>query len=82
MTMKSDRIFLHNWQGDVTDGYVDIPWPLVHKVVGSESISWLNGRDHTKVQMILEKTSDGWQSLWAEFYCEKTQIEYLLRFAK
>ena len=80
--MKSDRVFLHNWKVDSADEYVDIPWPLVHKCAGAELVSWLNSRDHTEAQMILEKTSDGWQTLWAEFYDSKIRTEFALRFAK
>jgi hypothetical protein len=80
--MRSNRIFLHNWQGDYTDGYVDIPWPLIHQVTGSEIINWLNRQDPIDVQMILEKTDDGWQSLWAEFYRDELRTEFALRFAK
>lgn len=80
--MKADRVFLHNWQGDDADEYVDIPWPLVHKIAGTELVNWLNSRDHTEAQMILEKTSNGWQTLWAEFYEPKVRSEFALRFAK
>ena len=80
--MKNDRIFLHNWQGQESDEYVDIPWPLVHQVVGNEPINWILNRQHTEVQMILEKTADGWQTLWAEFYDPKFRTEFALRFAK
>ena len=41
--MKSDRYRLAKWLGDYTDGYVDIPWPLVHEQAGSEMISWITG---------------------------------------
>jgi hypothetical protein len=80
--MKNDRVFLHNWQGGIEDGYVDIPWPLVHQVAGTEMVSWLNRQDPVRVQMILDRTADGWQILWAEFYDEKIRTEFALRFAK
>jgi hypothetical protein len=80
--MKNNRVFLHNWQGHSDDGYVDIPWPLVHQMAGAELVSWLNRQDPIKVQMVLDRTSDGWQSLWAEFYDEGTRTEFALRFAK
>jgi hypothetical protein len=80
--MKNNRIFLHNWQGDPDDQFIDIPWPLIHKVVGSGVIAWLNRKDPIEVQMILDKTSDGWQTLWAEFYDEKIQTEFYLKFDK
>jgi len=80
--MKNNRIFLHNWQGDPYDQYVDIPWPLVHQVAGTAMISWLDRQDPTRAQMILDKTADGWQSLWAEFYDDGALTEFHLRFGK
>ena len=80
--MKSDRIFLHRWVGDSTDGYVDIPWPLIHQHVDPEIISWVNMRDPSEAQMILDKSSDGMQSLYAEFYRPELRTEFALRFAK
>jgi len=80
--MKTDRVFLHNWQGEPQDQYVDIPWPLVHRVAGADMIGWLNRQDAVSVQMILEKTADGWQTLWAEFYDDRARTEFALRFAK
>jgi len=80
--MKTNRVFLHNWQGDHTDEYVDIPWPLIHQVVGPDPIDWLQKKDPTQVQMILEKNADGWQSLWAEFYNTEMRVEFALKFAK
>ena len=55
--MKSDRILLAEWVGDVTDSYTDIPWPLVHDSSGPEIVQWLNGKNYTECQMILEKES-------------------------
>lgn len=81
--MKNDRYRLAKWLGDYTDGYVDIPWPLVHDQASSEVISWLNSRDHVQCQMILEKLSDGaGQELWAEFYDPRLYTEFLIRFGK
>jgi hypothetical protein len=80
--MKNNRVFIHNWQGSIGDDYVDIPWPLVHNVAGTELVSWLNRQDPVKVQMVLDRTSDGWQSLWAEFYDDEARTEFALRFAK
>jgi hypothetical protein len=80
--MKSDRVFLHSWLGDYTDGYIDIPWPAVHTSAGSTVINWLSQQDSTHVQMILEKNDLGKQSLWAEFYSAGLRTEFALRFAK
>lgn len=81
--MRSDRIKLAEWIGDVTDSYVDIPWPLVHKQAGSEIISWLTKQDHIQCQMILDKKKDSAiQSLWAEFYDANLRAECDLKFGK
>lgn len=83
--MKSDRIFLAEWLGDSTDGYNDIPWPMVHESAGQETIRWINQQDYTKCQMILEKGKDncsGFQRLYVEFYHQPLRSEFALRFAK
>lgn len=82
--MKSSKVLLAEWLGDYTDGYIDIPWPRVHEVVGYEAIKWLNSHPHDHVQMILEKdpTDKCWQRLYAEFYAESLRSEFALRFAK
>lgn len=80
--MKSDRVLLHSWVGDYADGYVDIPWPQVHRSAGYEVINWLNTKTPTEAQMILENTPDGEQTLWAEFYRPQLRTEFALRFAK
>jgi hypothetical protein len=80
--MKSERIFLHLWEGEPGDNYLDIPWPDVHRQTGVELINWLNSQDTVDVQMIMEQEHGGWQSLWAEFYKESTRIQFALKFAR
>jgi hypothetical protein len=83
--MKSDRVLLAEWLGDTTDGYTDIPWPLIHDRAGDEIVRWLNQQDHTLCQMILEKDSEmnaGMHRLYAEFYQPALRTEFALRFAK
>lgn len=83
--MKSDRVFLCEWLGDPTDGYNDIPWPMVHEWVGYETVRWLNSRNHNDCQLILEKGNDfshGFIKLYAEFYNPSLRSEFALRFAK
>lgn len=82
--MKNNKLKLAEWLGDYTDGYVDIPWPLVHEQAGSEEIRWLNQQDPVDCQMILHKNpkDQAQQSLWAEFYKEQKLTEYCIRFAK
>jgi hypothetical protein len=83
--MKSDRVLLAEWLGDITDGYTDIPWPMVHDQAGDETVRWLNQREFTDCQMILEKgqgTDSGMQKLYAEFYRAELRTEFALRFGK
>lgn len=83
--MKNDRVLLCEWLGDTTDGYNDIPWPMVHEWAGYEAVRWINGKDHTKVQLILEKSTGidaGMQRLYVEFYHPALRSEFALRFAK
>lgn len=83
--MKNERVVLAQWMGDTTDGYIDIPWPLVHEIAGYHTIAWLNKQSQDHVQMILEKAEGnlaGMQRLYAEFYKPTLRSEFALRFAK
>lgn len=83
--MKNDRVFLAEWLGDSTDGYNDIPWPLVHEWVGDDAIRWINQQPYTAVQMILDKQTglnSGIQKLYAEFYHPTLRTEFALKFGK
>lgn len=83
--MKSDKIFLCEWKADLTDGYTDIPWPMVHEQVGHETVKWLIGRSHHDCQLIIEKGTGFSQDLiklYAEFYDSSLRTEFALRFAK
>jgi hypothetical protein len=83
--MKSDRVMLCEWLGDITDGYNDIPWPRVHDQVGNEAMRWINSQDHTRAQLILEKQTGlatGQQKLYLEFYEPSLRTEFALRFGR
>lgn len=83
--MKTERVFLAEWLGDTSDGYNDIPWPMVHEWVGYEAIRWINGQNVNDVQMILERQdgmSAGMFKLYAEFFRPALRSEFALRFAK
>ena len=86
MTMKNDRVLLCEWLGDTTDGYNDIPWPMVHEAVGYEVVRWINSQSHDLCQLILEKGTGlydtGMQKLYVEFYQPSLRSEFALRFAK
>ena len=81
--MKCDRVKLADWLGDLTDGYVDIPWPQVHEQAGREEVNWLLNQDPMHCQLIMDKEQDGaLRSLWAEFYIESLRLQYALKFGK
>lgn len=84
--MKNERVFLCEWLGDYTDGYNDIPWPMVHEWVGYEAVRWINSQNYHNVQLILEKDQNavatGIQRLYVEFYNPALRSEFALRFAK
>jgi len=83
--MKNEKVMLAEWLGDYTDGYNDIPWPMVHDRAGYETIRWINQKSHTEVQLILEKDTGinaGMQRLYAEFYTPELRTEFALRFDK
>jgi hypothetical protein len=80
--MKTSKIFLHKWLADSTEGYIDIPWPQVHKVVGDDIINWVRSKDPIDVQLILEKAPNGYQRLYADFYNLAVRNEFTLLFAK
>lgn len=83
--MKSDRVLLTDWHSDNSTGYTDIPWPLVHAVIGEDMIQWVNSCEHTQVQLVLEKTkalTTSQHRLYAEFYTSVARKEFALRFAK
>lgn len=84
--MKNDKVLLCEWLGDTTDGYNDIPWPMVHEWVGYDAIRWINSQDHGDCQLILEKSTSlydsGMQKLFVEFYVPALRSEFALRFAK
>lgn len=84
--MKSERVFLAEWFGDVTDSHNDIPWPMVHEWVGHEAVRWINSQNYHHCQMVLEKDSNlqmhSINRLYAEFYVPALRSEFALRFAK
>jgi len=81
--MKCDRVKLAAWLGDLTDGYVDIPWPQVHEQAGAEQINWLLHQDPITCQLIMDKEQGGaLRSLWAEFYNENLRLQYAIKFGK
>lgn len=83
--MKIDRVFLCEWLGDTTDGYNDIPWPMVHEWAGYDVIRWINSQNYTDCQLIMEKSTgidSGMIKLYAEFYQQSLRTEFALRFAK
>jgi hypothetical protein len=80
--MKTSKIFLHRWLVGSRDGYIDIPWPQIHRAVGADLINWVKSKDLTKVQLVVEQTKEGGMGLYADFYCDDLRTEFALRFAK
>ena len=81
--MKFERVKLATWTEDVTEGYIDIPWPRVHQQACRDEIAWINEQDPTVCQMIMDQEPQGRvRSLWAEFYNTSLRQEYALRFGK
>lgn len=83
--MKNDRVFLAEWLGDPTDGYNDIPWPMVHEWAGYDVIRWINSQDPSDCQLVLERGTDfshGFIKLYVEFFTPSLRTEFALRFAK
>lgn len=82
--MKSERIYLAKWQGNVDEehGAVDIPWPKVHQLIGNEQIRWIQNQGFDRCQLVLDTTAAGVHKLYAEFYDHTLRVEYALRFAK
>lgn len=78
--MKTSRIPLFSWTNRVTD-LIDIPWPKVHKEVGTDQVNWLLRQPQENCQLVVDKLNED-LTLVAEFYHEGTLINYHLHWAK
>lgn len=76
--MKCERVQLLTWHSSSVN--IDVPWPEVHRAVGSAAVTWLNCQDSTSVQLIVDQDAKGSAQLWAEFYQLTQYHEYCERF--
>lgn len=74
--MKSEKVELLKWlphEGET----IEIDWPKVHKTIGIDKTRWLLQQPLSNCQIILE-CRDRYCRLIAEFYNEKTLLNYQL----
>lgn len=78
--MKTKRIPLYNWKRNNTD-FIEIDWPVVHRVVGADLIEWSLRQSETNCQLVVDKVRENF-TLVLEIYNEKTLALYHLMWAK
>ena len=77
--MKSKKVELMSWQYNPTFDTNDIDWPKLHKMIGIDRTKWILEQSFNDCQMILER-KDAEMAVVAEFYNERTELEYHLRW--
>jgi len=78
--MKSNKVELLKWlpsEGEV----IEIDWPKVHRTIGIDQTRWLLSQSKEQCQIVLERR-DMYCRLVAEFYNERTLVNYHLMWAK
>jgi hypothetical protein len=78
--MKSNKVELLKWlpsEGET----IEIDWPKVHRTIGVEQTRWLLAQPEEQCQVVLERR-DMYCRLVAEFYNERTLLNYHLMWAK
>jgi hypothetical protein len=78
--MKTSKIELVKWLPSEGEN-IEIDWPKVHKTIGVDHTEWLLKQSHSNCQLILER-NDMYCRLIAEFYDNKTLVNYHLMWAK
>lgn len=78
--MKSNRVELLKWLPSKGEN-IEIDWPKVHKTIGIEQCRWLLAQPQDQCQIILERR-DMYCRLVAEFYTNRSFVDYHLRWAK
>ena len=78
--MKTNKVELLKWLPEVGE-YIAIDWPKVHKTIGLDHTKWLLNQSEDNCQLVLER-NDMYCRLIAEFYNEKTLVNYHLMWAK
>jgi hypothetical protein len=83
--MKTSRITLTEWIADDNE-YIDVDWPKVQKIIGTDHLNWLLKQPNDACQLVLDKqvTLDSVPNvkLVAEFYDDKILTYYHLMWAK
>lgn len=77
--MKSSKVELMSWQFNSDFNENDIDWPRLHKMIGLDRTEWILKQSFNDCQMILER-KDTEMAVVAEFYNERTELEYHLRW--
>jgi hypothetical protein len=78
--MKSNKVELYRWLPSEGEA-IDIDWPKVHQRLGLVQTRWLLDKPRHVCQLVLER-NDMYCKLIAEFYCNRTLTEYVLKFDK
>jgi hypothetical protein len=78
--MKTNKIELLKWLPGEGE-YIEIDWPKVHKALGLDHTNWLLNQTESACQLVLER-SDMYCKLIAEFYDDRTLLQYHLMWAK
>jgi len=78
--MKSSKVELYRWLPSEGEN-IEIDWPKVHKKIGLDQTKWLLDQSRYSCQIVLERI-DIYCRLVAEFYDERTLINYHLMWAK
>ena len=78
--MKTNKVELLKWLPEEGE-YIAIDWPKVHKTIGLDHTKWLLNQSEDNCQLVLER-NDMYCRLIAEFYNEKTLVNYHLMWAK
>jgi hypothetical protein len=78
--MKTSKVELAKWLPEEGEN-IEIDWPKVHNTIGVDHTEWLLKQSHDTCQLILER-NDMYCRLIAEFYDDRTLINYHLMWAK
>lgn len=79
--MKTKRITLSTWEEYYESENIDVDWPKIQREIGQDHLEWLLSRPHEQAQLLVERSNKGY-TLIAEFYDERTIVDYHLRWAK
>jgi hypothetical protein len=78
--MKTERVDLYKWLGGDGEN-IEIDWPKVHNTIGLDHTNWLLKQSKDQCQIVLERR-DMYCRLVAEFYDQRTLVNYHLMWAK